>query len=315
MALDAQDPFADNLRLAAKLLDPRAARSAEVARILDTASAEVLDPANLLNDWPDSSETAVRLYRVIASRPRAASPRWRDPAYVRRYLAEELAFRGHMREAFRVAAADFLTTDAIAKALPAWALLGAVRPDTAHALFHSWLTDVDLAPLALPWWGAQSDTVSLRKVVALMADRMRDARTEVEHERAAYWRDAAQAYFAVAKRDTAGAMRLLRGLSDSWCVRCSTAPQYLLLARLLHARADDAQAAQLLEADYHWSIRPIIVLWRLERARVNERLGRRELAMNEYQFVADVWRDADGQLQAYVDEARTALRRLEQSHR
>jgi hypothetical protein len=48
----------------------------------------------------------------------------------------------------------------------------------------------------------------------------------------------------------------------------------------------------------------------LLRARVNERLGNREKAIAAYRFVADVWRNADPELQPYVAEARAALKRL-----
>jgi hypothetical protein len=55
---------------------------------------------------------------------------------------------------------------------------------------------------------------------------------------------------------------------------------------------------------------PSFVFLRLERARIAERLGDREKAMREYQFVADVWHNADPELQVYVAEAREGLRRL-----
>ena len=48
----------------------------------------------------------------------------------------------------------------------------------------------------------------------------------------------------------------------------------------------------------------------LERGRVNERLRERDKAVTAYQFVADVWRNADPELQPYVAEARAALVRL-----
>jgi len=55
---------------------------------------------------------------------------------------------------------------------------------------------------------------------------------------------------------------------------------------------------------------PTDVLWRLERARVNQRLGNTERAIYDYSFVADVWRNADEMLQPNVTEAREALARL-----
>jgi hypothetical protein len=55
---------------------------------------------------------------------------------------------------------------------------------------------------------------------------------------------------------------------------------------------------------------PSEILWTLERARVAERLGDRETAARDYQYVADVWRRADAPLQPYVAEAREALLRV-----
>ena len=55
---------------------------------------------------------------------------------------------------------------------------------------------------------------------------------------------------------------------------------------------------------------PTDVWWRLERARVNQRLGHTERAIYDYSFVADVWRNADEMLQPNVAEAREALARL-----
>ena len=55
---------------------------------------------------------------------------------------------------------------------------------------------------------------------------------------------------------------------------------------------------------------PSAVTWALERARVAERLGERDGAIRGYQYVADVWRHADPELQPYVTEATQGLARL-----
>jgi len=49
----------------------------------------------------------------------------------------------------------------------------------------------------------------------------------------------------------------------------------------------------------------------LERGRVNERLGNREKARTAYQYVADVWRNADPALRKDVDAARAGVSRLQ----
>jgi hypothetical protein len=51
-------------------------------------------------------------------------------------------------------------------------------------------------------------------------------------------------------------------------------------------------------------------LWRLQRARVLERLDQRERAVEDYRFTAAVWRHAHPELQPYMAEARQALARL-----
>ena len=51
-------------------------------------------------------------------------------------------------------------------------------------------------------------------------------------------------------------------------------------------------------------------LWRLERALVAERLGQRDKAVREYQYLADLWRTADPELRREVAEANAALKRL-----
>jgi hypothetical protein len=48
----------------------------------------------------------------------------------------------------------------------------------------------------------------------------------------------------------------------------------------------------------------------LERGRVRERLGNRQVAADACRFVADVWRHADPALLAFAQEARDGLGRL-----
>ena len=55
---------------------------------------------------------------------------------------------------------------------------------------------------------------------------------------------------------------------------------------------------------------PTAVLWSLLRARVAERIGERERAIQSYAWVAGMWRNADPELQPYVTEAREGLARL-----
>ena len=52
------------------------------------------------------------------------------------------------------------------------------------------------------------------------------------------------------------------------------------------------------------------VMWTMARARVFDRLGRRDQAVESYALVADAWRTADSELQPYVLESRAAIARL-----
>ena len=79
---------------------------------------------------------------------------------------------------------------------------------------------------------------------------------------------------------------------------------------LLAAAGRDREAALLLERELPVQRDPRLVLWMLERGRVNERLGDRDKAIVSYRFVADVWVHADPELQRFVAEARAALTRL-----
>ena len=86
--------------------------------------------------------------------------------------------------------------------------------------------------------------------------------------------------------------------------------QNLTRARLLAARSRDREAAQVLDRWIPAAPGTSFVLGRLERGRVAERLGDNEKALKSYGFVANVWRNADSELQPYVAEARAGLQRL-----
>jgi hypothetical protein len=83
-------------------------------------------------------------------------------------------------------------------------------------------------------------------------------------------------------------------------------------AQLLTAVGRDGEAAAVLDQipSVGYLPGPVEVIWILERARVNDRLGNREKAVESYSYVADVWRNADPLLQPFVEEAREALARL-----
>jgi hypothetical protein len=160
----------------------------------------------------------------------------------------------------------------------------------------------------LPWWFAQRDTIRLARFAdrmdSLVSHRPEQPLSNVVRDYAA---DAARAYMALARGDTAVALRAFAALPDSACrlssVNCGI--YKLTEARLLGAVDRDRQALELLDG---WAgLEPLAVL---ERGRLAERLGDREKAAKAYDFVAAVWRHADPELRGYVLEARQGLERV-----
>jgi uncharacterized protein HemY len=110
------------------------------------------------------------------------------------------------------------------------------------------------------------------------------------------------------------AAQLLETTPDTLCVAVPCFYEKVTLARLLAARGEYRQAAALLD---RWGVAsgatPSAVLAALDRARIAERLSDTATARDRYQFVAEAWRNADPELQAYVTEARSGLARLTNS--
>jgi hypothetical protein len=123
--------------------------------------------------------------------------------------------------------------------------------------------------------------------------------------------DAARAYLALARVDSARALESLVALPDSSCLANHCFFEKLTAARLYAARGQDREAGKVLD---HWlhtrDISPLFILGTLERGRIAERLRDPEGAVNSYQFVANVWRHADPELRPYVAEARAGIARL-----
>jgi hypothetical protein len=191
------------------------------------------------------------------------------------------------------------------------ALLGAVPVDTAAGVFRRSLERDLMGAVSglipvLPWWFAQRDTNSLARF-ASRVDSMaqRDSARPVANAARHYATDAARAYVTLLGGDSAAALRAFTALPDSVCGLVSCPFQKLTEARLLQAAGEDRRAAELLD---RWAGLERLAM--LERARLAERLGDREKAVKSYQFVADVWRHADPELQPYVVEARKGLERL-----
>jgi eukaryotic-like serine/threonine-protein kinase len=274
-------------------------------RVIDTLPAEVIEPAaGLLGRWVDSAELSIRLKR---HRIRGGDPD--ELAWARRELAWELAFRGHVREALSLA--DTLSQVVFSEA----ALLGLVPRERAKARFDSWLGSHYDAALALAWFGAQKDSVALRRFVHLADSAARAARSTPD----SFWSPPlaafGRAHLALARRDTAAALRLYDSLLAVptpfpwWCQS-----DRLLAARFLAEHGRLKEAARTLNdpptLEGEIMPRPSDVLWYLERGRVAEQLDDRHRALEAYRYVTAAWRHADPELQPYVAEARAGLERL-----
>jgi hypothetical protein len=155
----------------------------------------------------------------------------------------------------------------------------------------------------VPWWSARRDTSAIK----LYAERLKQAdKTGLGAD--PYWRVATEAYLALARADTAKAIRGLQSLPAAigqvWYER-------LTLARLLTAKGRDREAFAVLDAGFPWAYQSLErVPWALERARLAERLGDNDTARYWYGYVVRVWKHADPDFMAPTREARAALDRL-----
>jgi hypothetical protein len=104
-------------------------------------------------------------------------------------------------------------------------------------------------------------------------------------------------------------LRLFRAIPDTLCIENDCYFGKLTEARLLRASGQARQAGEVLDR-WVWGGGPLFTLGFLERARIAESLGERQKAIESYQFVVDVWRHADRELEPYVREARAGLERL-----
>ncbi len=305
LALDPEDPNAQGIRLAARLIDPAAAGSAATDRLLDTVPMIMLAHAmhNGLERWPDSAETALRVLRAHVRR----HPSPQDvPMYgfSRFALAYGLAYRGHLRESAQLGMAPTLMVD--------YALFGTIPRDSVERVAEAWarLKQYDLFSIMRPWFASRGDTLALRTIARVADSVARLTKPPVPRGVARYVALSSQAYITLARGDSAGALRRFLALQDSLCPGC--VEEQLTRVDLLVARGRYAEAAPLLDREWPppFSQDPLIVLRNLQRARVNEHLGNRDKAIESYAFVTHVWRQADPELQPFVADAKAGLKRL-----
>jgi len=307
LRLKPTDVSASGIELADQLMEAARAPPHEITGLLRGASPTALGDAWFaLRRAADSTESVIAVARALAAAP-AGDAAWLTRTDRQRRLGTSLLYRGHVREAVKIL---YQNPASIPPQLVEAALVSPALPDSATPMFRGWLAGGPMILLAttLPWWVAQGDSASVREVERRSDSVARSAPSGVDRNLATYTSAAALAYLTLLRHDTATAVRRLEALPDSLCPVCYF-PR-LTLAQLLSARQEDGKATKLLDRWLTELLVPSEVFWTLERARVAERLGDREKSTHAYQYVADVWRHADPELQPYVTEAREGLRRM-----
>jgi len=318
--LSAPGPEKDGRQLLVRLLAATPLDSSRLDRLIDTVSSDVIFEAwRFLARWPDSTEIALRLARHLAGK-RAGGGVPLNFSYA---LYTTAAYRGHLREAYALMANVAESARVNRVPLPPMMEYYLAEQAFADAIPAGDATPLRLRlrlgfepPAMLSWWGITRDTVHLMETVRA-ADSV--LRAKPDWRFGAYLRASALANMALARADTAEALKRFLGLPDALCRNVCLADA-LVRVRLLEARGEVREAAEQLSVDPHErdELQQGLlseVFWILERARVNDRLGNRDQEIPAYRFVADVWWHADPELQPYVAEARAALKRLSAERR
>jgi hypothetical protein len=284
-------------------------------RFIDTASLGQLSAVHLLTArWPDADESDVRLSTRVLALARGGGSRAEAPPTQSRILALALSFRGHLQRAAALlpdalrdkSSLGYVSTRPLLLEL---ALLGALTTADADSIFRR----IAAEPIGfrgyigIPYYAMRGDTASLHALVLRLDSLLR---VPAGKQLATQLRAGARAYLALARGDSATALREFDSIPDSMqaCLGCQV--WQLTHAQLLE-RAGRWQAAESnLRPDPAYWATALGVLWTLERARVAEHLGNIAEARDNYTLVVAAWRNPDEQLRVYVDEARRALARL-----
>jgi len=302
------------IRLAGDLLDPARAAAIDVARLVDTLPPDALcAAAELFRHIPDSAEMVVRMTRAYIARPQTDTLlRVTRHGCVAGQLLKGLEFRGHLRDADRLISLDSHGMRALI--MYDLARFNAVPRDTSRAEFNRILALAPRTrmPRLYSWWATDGDTAAIRTYIDSFWAEGDRIRTPSEDAMIRAYIMSGRGYLALARGDSATALRVLAGtkdtLSECW------SDNRVTIVRLLMAAGRYREAAHRLERRWpgttSCSNGVDDVLWTMERARVLDRLGQHDAAAANYAFVMAAWRTADPELQPYVREATAALRRL-----
>jgi serine/threonine-protein kinase len=314
LALAPSGPRSELIRLTGDLLDPARASQIDVAKLVDTVAAESLcEAVEALRHIPDSTEMVVRIARAFIARDGMESG---DPAAtqdcVTGMLVNGLEFRGHLREAERLAVVHAHALHP--GVLYNMARFGLMPYDSSRAIFKSVLA---LAPKTrvsklYGWFATDGDTAAIKTYIAGFLGATRPNRTASVNTMLHSSASAGHAYLALAKHDTAGAIEYLMTTPDT--LHTCWYENRVALARLLVATGRNREASERLERRWPGTTSCYNgvddIIWTMNRARVFERLGRTDEAIENYEFVAAAWRTADTELQPWVRESEAAVKRL-----
>jgi serine/threonine-protein kinase len=288
------------LRLADELLDSTVSPARKQAA-LDSAPERVLRRARgFVQLSPDS--LSIMAARTIVTR----FPK--DPQAPQQ-LNQQLLLHGHLREAAEMLADPTRprTNIFLARDL---ASLGVISLATFDSLYDERAKDASfLTPIGVPLWIAARDTVRLQRLYERFVLRLQQA--------PAPQRESA----AIALEFLAATLRLARGDSSWFKDRDSRirrlvppgmqaeTPFGLFPVEMALALHDEDRAWTLLQSRN--GIGPTTsVLWMLHRARLAEKRGEREIAQDDYRYVARLWADADEPLRSFAREAKDGLARV-----
>ncbi|MEP6494727.1 MAG: serine/threonine-protein kinase [bacterium] len=301
------------IRLADALLDPSRAVAIDAAQLVDTLSADGLcEAAKLLRHVPDSTETLVHIAQAISDRYAKPSFTSDKPACALGSAISGLQFRGHLRDALLLTS---LQKHGRAIVMYNMARFNMLPVETSRAEFNRVLS---LAPAMrmtrlYRWWASDGDTSAIQTYVnQFVSDIGSVPRSSSGMAMLRASASSGRAYLALARRDTASALRQLITTGDSlhecWYESRVTIVELLIAAG--RYREAESRLERRWPGTSECSDGVDDVRWTMARARVFERLGRREQAAEDYAFVAAAWRTADPELQPYVKEARDAMARI-----
>jgi hypothetical protein len=305
LARSGGDREGDGLRLAADLAAPGGTANARVQTLIDTVAPVVLQTAsNALARLPDSAEALVAMMRRAAKRPDAP----RNLAF-QSALANALAMRGHVAEAWRAA------VPSKSYAAAELAILGLVPADTARAAVGSWMRDRSNASISgMIALAVAHDTAALETAMESLQQYASQAPANLPRMQRAgveYFAKAVRAYYELARADTAAAAKAFDALSDSLI---NYPVDQFVRARLI-ARTDPKRAYRMMTGK-KTSGGIISVARELEIGRLGEKLGDTPRAVDAYAYVAAAWQNSENeQLRNAVKESRDALRRLDSDGR